>query len=61
MAQKTVILVVHADGRTELEAKHFEGQDCEKAIKDFVALLGVKTSEIKKPEYYQRTTQQVKH
>ena len=59
MAQKTVILVVHADGRTELEAKYFEGRDCEKVLKDFEQLLGAKKAEHKKPEYYVNTEHRV--
>lgn len=60
MAEKQVIIVVHADGRVELEAKFFQGHDCEKVIKDFEQALGHKTAEQKKPEWHQQTTTHAK-
>lgn len=55
MAEKEITLIVHADGRVELEGKHFQGKECEKVIADFEKALGTKTEEYKKPQFYMQT------
>lgn len=55
MAEKHIIIVLHADGTMEMEGKNFSGPECEKAMADLIALFNPKKkTEQKKPEYYQQ-------
>lgn len=53
VATKQIVVVLHIDGRLELDAQHFHGKECEQALADLQALFSVQT-ERKKPEYHKR-------
>ena len=59
---KQVIIVLHADGRIEVDLKGYQGKECEqeKLIKALEALLVDGGKARKKPEYYQVRQQQVR-
>ena len=61
MAEKRVVIVLHADGTIEMEGKEFSGPECEKAMRDLQALFAPGKREVKKPEYYQAQPRNVKH
>ncbi len=49
---KTIEITFAASGELEIEAVGFKGADCEKATALFERVLGRKTQERRKPEYY---------
>lgn len=50
---KSIEITFPLEGEIEVEANGFRGPACAKATADFIEALGTKTSETKKPEYYQ--------
>jgi hypothetical protein len=60
MKQKAIVVEVAADGTTQVEGHNFAGADCVKATAFIETALGVKTGGKRKPEYTQRTVNQVK-
>jgi len=56
MSQPSIEVVVHTDGRIEIDAVGYEGNDCEKATSWLERALGLFTSRKRKPEYHRRRT-----
>ena len=53
MTQKTIEIIINPDGSLEIEAKGFQGADCQKATAFLVVALGETRSRRTKAEYYQ--------
>jgi len=52
MSNRTIEVVVAADGTLKIDAAGFQGPDCEKATAFLEAALGLRTGRTKKPEYH---------
>lgn len=57
---KEIIVTVGKDGEVDLEASGFKGGTCEKALEPIIQAVGQAVSVKKKPEFYQRETEQTK-
>jgi hypothetical protein len=55
--RRTIEITVTPAGEIRIEAKAFQGADCEQATRFMEEALGVVTQRTKKPEYYQRSRQ----
>lgn len=54
---KKIVFIVDQKGSVKVEAVNFEGEACTEATKKFTDILGVKTEETLKPEFYQEDEQ----
>lgn len=55
---ESVIVTVKADGSVKVEAQGVKGSGCKALTKAIEDSLGVVTSDVKKPEFYQQANQQ---
>ncbi len=49
---KTITVTIDPTGEVKVEAHNFKGQGCQAATKAIEEALGVKTSEVRKPEFH---------
>jgi hypothetical protein len=53
---KEIEIIIHPDGRVEMDVKAGSGPECEALTKDAEAALGRVVKRSRKPEFYQRAT-----
>jgi len=53
---RTIEVVIHADGKVEIDAIGFSGTHCENITAFLEEALGMVTAKQKKPEYYARAS-----
>ncbi|MDE2096125.1 MAG: DUF2997 domain-containing protein [Patescibacteria group bacterium] len=51
---KSIVIEVAEDGAVKVEGHGFSGPDCQKATAFLESALGVKTGEVRKPEFIQK-------
>jgi hypothetical protein len=57
--KRTIEITVSPIGDIQIDAIGFKGSGCEQATKVFEEALGVTAKKVKKPEYQQRSVDQV--
>lgn len=57
---KQITVKIDADGQAIIETTGFKGSACSLATRELEKALGVATSDVKRPEFYQQNTQEQK-